>query len=542
MQDSGVPKCLLNRGSNIINKLDNELKQKAHSFDVPHYNPTPLNKITNHSFSDAKPIDYGLADKLLFFDKSFNFDKVDSSFSLQDRVIPKQDNFPVSKGIDGLSDFFNERAIDVDFRYTDPQYYEYRLQNQSLSSMAMNKWRADNTEDESDLHPTSKMIGVKSKAFNFADDYMKSNREVKRTLDNMIDEVVDRNEPEEPITIARAQRRSSKVPILDLTNVNDGAKGGKKSGRKLLLDPRISKRPHRNTKPDIIQQTVGLSFKPPSNGKPLTTKPIHKIGSSIKPPSHRKPLTPKPKTETPKAKTETPTTTQSPKSPWRKAQPVRHSSPTPHYASPLNRASFAAAGGGSSSSSTKKDLEALKVGIQTKHVGIRRARSKPATSKAQKMISSPMLETPIKASEFSTPSTSHKGSSLEEQKSSIETTKIIYSDILESNEKLGKEVAKEIRKETGVNVQAKTTGRKALEKLEAKEENIIELTKNPIGKRASQRAVGLRQRKKITTGDQVDKENINLDFDFKEADERAPSMPSTLKKTTRGNKAFTKSR
>ena len=81
----------------------------------------------NTKFALEKPVDYGLTKDLLTTGK-FSLDTSGITSSLLNKRISSNGSFKQSKGIPSMNAHFNKfMPKDIDYRYTDPQTYEYKL-------------------------------------------------------------------------------------------------------------------------------------------------------------------------------------------------------------------------------------------------------------------------------------------------------------------------------------------------------------------------------------------------------------------------------
>ena len=123
----------------------------------------------------SKVDDYGLNKKLVHSGHFKLEDTSEGGKFLSSRSASKTSAFKQSDGIPSLSKRFNEIAPDIDYRYTDPQYYEYRLKGMTQDKLIQNRWLRDPNdadEDPDKFDPTNRALNIRAKEF--ANSYMKT--------------------------------------------------------------------------------------------------------------------------------------------------------------------------------------------------------------------------------------------------------------------------------------------------------------------------------------------------------------------------------
>ena len=115
------------------------------------------------SFQMQKGKDYGLS-KDLIHSGHFHLENAGRSSKILSNKIPSKSTFKQSAGVPSLNKYFNTLAPKkMDYRYTDPQTYEYKLQGLTQEKLIRNKMREDgeaanNNKDTNDLDATSKFL------------------------------------------------------------------------------------------------------------------------------------------------------------------------------------------------------------------------------------------------------------------------------------------------------------------------------------------------------------------------------------------------
>ena len=100
---------------------------------------------TNANFQIQKPVDYGLTKDLVSKGK-FSLDNSGITSSLLNKRISNNGTFKQSKGIPSLNAHFNRfMPKDLDYRYVDPQTYEYKLKGMTQDKLIRNAMQEEGT-------------------------------------------------------------------------------------------------------------------------------------------------------------------------------------------------------------------------------------------------------------------------------------------------------------------------------------------------------------------------------------------------------------
>ena len=166
MLETGIPNVLW-RTKKYNDKLYGEIQSDEKKFlqDVDtNYNPS-LNERqpSDKKFTFKKEVnDFGLSDAIS--NMKFNFKSADSNFLLNDQLI-SENKFKRSGGLGGINSQFDSMAPKSDYRYVDPQYYEYRLNGMTIEKLVENK-RGQPEQDylivPDQLDPTSRAIQLRN--------------------------------------------------------------------------------------------------------------------------------------------------------------------------------------------------------------------------------------------------------------------------------------------------------------------------------------------------------------------------------------------
>ena len=170
MLETGIPKSIW-RGEKMREKLVGQFdKERGKFMDTPDTKFQPsldqkLPETKRFRFAD-KVSDFGLND--MISDKKFRFGNVDNHMLLGEQL-PEDRPFKFSTGIKGVNDHFDSMAPNKDYRYTDPQFYEYKLKGMTLQKVAETNWRVqgDSTTNPDDLDGYARAVA-------YAEEYRKS--------------------------------------------------------------------------------------------------------------------------------------------------------------------------------------------------------------------------------------------------------------------------------------------------------------------------------------------------------------------------------
>ena len=171
MLETGIPKSIW-RGEKMREKLVGQFdKEKDKFMDKPDTKFQPsldqkLPETKRFRFAD-KVSDFGLND--MISDKKFRFGNVDNHMLLGEQL-PEDRPFKFSTGIKGVNDHFDSMAPpNIDYRYTDPQFYEYKLKGMTQQKIAETNWRVqgDSITNPDDLDGYARAVA-------YAEEYRKS--------------------------------------------------------------------------------------------------------------------------------------------------------------------------------------------------------------------------------------------------------------------------------------------------------------------------------------------------------------------------------
>lgn len=97
----------------------------------------------NSALHIQKPVDYGLSKDLIHTGK-FPIESSGVTSSLLNARIPSNGKFKQSSGVPLLDKYFSKLApTNMDYRYTDPQIYEYKLKGMTRDKLIRNKMREE---------------------------------------------------------------------------------------------------------------------------------------------------------------------------------------------------------------------------------------------------------------------------------------------------------------------------------------------------------------------------------------------------------------
>ena len=146
-------------------------KERGKFMDTPDTNFQPSLDVMlpeTKKFPYANKVsDFGLND--MISDKKFRFGNVDNHMLLGEQL-PEERSFKFSSGIKGINDHFDSMAPNKDYRYTDPQFYEYKLKGMTQQKIAETNWRVQG--DDSITNPDD--LDGYARAVAYAEEYRKS--------------------------------------------------------------------------------------------------------------------------------------------------------------------------------------------------------------------------------------------------------------------------------------------------------------------------------------------------------------------------------
>ena len=159
------------RGSKMKEKLVGQYdKEKNNFLDTPDTNFQPSLDVMlpeTKKFPYANKVsDFGLNDKIS--DKKFRFESVNNNILLGEQL-PDDRPFKFSLGIKGVNDHFDSMAPNKDYRYTDPQFYQYRLNGMTQQKIIESRWR---NPVGSEVNPED--LDATARAVAYAEQYRKS--------------------------------------------------------------------------------------------------------------------------------------------------------------------------------------------------------------------------------------------------------------------------------------------------------------------------------------------------------------------------------
>ena len=142
-----------------------ELNTQIHNFQKePNTNfmSSLQNRVpTNTNFQIQKPVDYGLT-KQLINTGQFSLDNSGITSSLLNKRISSNGKFKQSKGIPSMNAHFDRfMPKNLDYRYVDPQTYEYKLKGMTQDKMIRNAMQEEGIDNVETLDPNDKMYYAK---------------------------------------------------------------------------------------------------------------------------------------------------------------------------------------------------------------------------------------------------------------------------------------------------------------------------------------------------------------------------------------------
>lgn len=172
MLETGIPKVLWRTKQYNDQKLgEYRREEEVFSKDVDTNYDSMLGERqpSSKSFSFKRNVtDFGLSDAIS--DKKFTFEKANNNLLLNDQL-PSANKFRQSSGLGGLLKYCDDMAPKKDYRYVDPQFYEYRLNGMTLERMVDNRRRMESdfqtqdgynlVDDPEQYDPTSRAIDLR---------------------------------------------------------------------------------------------------------------------------------------------------------------------------------------------------------------------------------------------------------------------------------------------------------------------------------------------------------------------------------------------
>ena len=160
MLETGIPQCVW-RGTKIMSRLYGEIEKEKDKFleepDTKYQSSLEERMPSTKTFSFKNASDYNLSDRLSL-KSQFTFKNADNNLLLNEQL-PSEVKFRTSSGINGVNTHFDSLAPNKDYRYTDPKFYQYRLNGMTQEKFMENQWRLQGNDVKTeDLDPTSKAI------------------------------------------------------------------------------------------------------------------------------------------------------------------------------------------------------------------------------------------------------------------------------------------------------------------------------------------------------------------------------------------------
>ena len=169
MLSTEIPKTIW-RGeqtrNKILGRVENE-KDKFYKKPDTNYQASldqmyGPNEVKRLSFASAVN-DHGEND--MISDKKFTFKSVNDRLLEQ---LPDDRAFKFSSGIKGINDYFDDMAPNKDYRYTDPQFYQYRLNGMTQQKIVESRWKSQGDPQ----HPDD--LDAYARAVAYTEEYMKN--------------------------------------------------------------------------------------------------------------------------------------------------------------------------------------------------------------------------------------------------------------------------------------------------------------------------------------------------------------------------------
>ena len=208
-----------------------DINTQIHNFQKePNTNfMTSLNKRvpSKQSFQIEKPKDYGLTKKLLHTGH-FQMENAGKSSKLLSERISGKSTFKQSAGVPSLNKYFDKLAPkNMDYRYVDPQTYEYKLNGLTQEKLIRNKMREEG--EKANVNPDPEVLDSTSKFVNWREQdkvnkvnkiksvYRNySNDQALQEADKMIDDgnLADDGDIQNKIKAGRAKRSQDLAPEI----------------------------------------------------------------------------------------------------------------------------------------------------------------------------------------------------------------------------------------------------------------------------------------------------------------------------------------
>ena len=146
--------------TDLSTQINNFQKEPNTNFMSSLQNRVP----TNTNFQIQKPVDYGLT-KDLISKGQFSLDNSGITSSLLNKRISNNGSFKQSKGIPSLDAHFDRfMPKDLDYRYVDPQTYEYKLKGMTQNKMIRNAMQEEGVNDDTINNPYANLTPAEKSA------------------------------------------------------------------------------------------------------------------------------------------------------------------------------------------------------------------------------------------------------------------------------------------------------------------------------------------------------------------------------------------
>jgi heterodisulfide reductase subunit C len=157
---------LVKRPDELVKKVtEPELSTQIHTFQkAPNTNfMSVLNKRfpTHQTFKIEKPLDFGLKKDLLHKGQ-FQMENAGKTSKILNERVSNNSAFKQSTGVPSLNKYFNKIAPkNMDYRYVDPQTYEYKLKGMTQDKLILNKMREEG--EKANVNPDPDVLDLTSK-------------------------------------------------------------------------------------------------------------------------------------------------------------------------------------------------------------------------------------------------------------------------------------------------------------------------------------------------------------------------------------------
>ena len=165
------PKAMVQKEKNSLNDFQTQVKNFSNTPSSNFVGDLKSRYPTNATFKSVKGNDYGLSKDLIKSHTghfSLNND-IKSSSSFLNHKVPTTSTYAMNKtGIPTLNNSIlgKLQPKNMDYRYVDPQTYEYKLKGLTQQQLIRNKMREEGEKDSSLLDPTSEFVKWREKELN----------------------------------------------------------------------------------------------------------------------------------------------------------------------------------------------------------------------------------------------------------------------------------------------------------------------------------------------------------------------------------------